>query len=86
MVQSFAPSMRAASSSDAGTALNAVRMMMRLIVVIAPGTMSAQGVSCMWRVWPTSRYVGMSPPPKNIVKTMKNMIGFLKRRSRRDSA
>jgi len=32
------------------------------------------------------QYVGMSPPPKNIVKTMKNMIGFLKRRSRRDSA
>ena len=61
-------------------------MMMRLIVVMAPGTISAHGVSCMWSVWPTSRYVGMRPPLKNIVKTIKNMTGFFSSRFRRERA
>ena len=58
--------------------------MIMLYTLIAPGMSSAQNVFTIPRLF-TSRYVGIRPPPKNIVNTNRNTkkprIGISRRES-----
>ncbi|MNE50405.1 hypothetical protein D3C80_1449770 [compost metagenome] len=61
ITQSLAPSMRADSSRLTGMPWKAVRIMIRLKELIAPGRRSAQGVFSIPRLL-ISRKEGISPP------------------------